>query len=140
MTEISDLKHRALPAPTLETEPYWEALKQHRLVIPRCRACGGWHFYPKPACPHCGSGDWEWTEASGNATIYSYSTVHRPPSDAFKDEVPYTVLIVELAEGPHMMSQLVGADANAVRIGTSLRLAFAACSDGTLPVFEPAKT
>ena len=41
MTEISDLKHRALPAPTLETEPYWDALKQHRLVIPRCRACGG---------------------------------------------------------------------------------------------------
>jgi uncharacterized OB-fold protein len=136
MTDISDFKDRSLPAPSPETEPFWEGLKAERLLIPRCRACGGWHFYPKPACPHCGSADLAWAEASGDAAVYSFSTVHRAPSAAFKDEVPYTVLIVALAEGPHMMSRLVNADPETVEIGAPLRLAFAPCGEGYLPVFE----
>ena len=109
----------------------------NRFMLPRCEDCGKFHFYPKPACPHCGSARLAWAEASGRGEVYSHSTVYRAPSPAFKTELPYVVAIVKTDEGPHLLSRVVGVAAEAVRIGLRLRVRLEQRPDGTaLPVFE----
>ena len=106
--------------------------------MPRCNDCGKYHFYPHPLCPHCSSAKLEWVEVSGRGKLYSYTVVHRAPSKAFADEVPYVVAVVELEEGPRLMSNLKGCAPEAAKIGMSLKVAFRKLSESvTLPVFEP---
>ena len=108
-----------------------------RFALPRCEDCGKFHFYPKPACPHCGGVQLAWAEASGRGEVYSHSTVYRAPSPAFKTELPYVIAIVKTDEGPHLLSRVVGVAAEAVRIGLRLRVRLEQRPDGTaLPVFE----
>lgn len=131
------MSERPLPVPTLETEPYWDGLKAGRLLIPACEDCGKHHFYPRPLCPFCGSERLQWTPVSGQGTVYSHTTVHRAPSPAFADEVPYVVAIVALAEGPHMMSRLVDVAPDGTFVGKPVELRLEPHVDGALPVFEP---
>ena len=104
-----------------------------KFVLPRCADCGQFHFYPRPACPGCGGANLAWAEASGKGEVYSYSTVHRAPSEAFKADVPYVVAIVKTDEGPHLLSRIVGVAPEAVKIGIRLR----ARMENGLPVFGP---
>ena len=104
-----------------------------KFVLPRCGDCGKFYFYPRPACPHCQGLKLAWAEASGKGEVYSHSTVHRAPSEAFKGDVPYVIAIVKTDEGPHLLSRVVGVAPEAVKIGMRLKL-----KPGTpLPVFEP---
>lgn len=129
---------RPRPNPDALTRPYWEAAKAHRLDLPRCDACGQWHFYPRSLCPHCGSNAITWATASGRGTVYSATQVQRAPSPAFADKVPYAVAVIALEEGPHLMSSVVNCDAAAVHIGQRVRATFLDLDDDTtLPVFEP---
>ena len=89
-----------LPTPDLETQPYWDAARDRRLLIKRCNACDRAHFYPRPFCPHCWSDDVEWEQASGRATLYTYSIVHRNDLPPFNERVPYVAAVVDLEEGP----------------------------------------
>jgi uncharacterized OB-fold protein len=127
-----------LPSPDAETQPYWDAAKEHRLLIKRCTACGRAHFYPRPFCPHCWSEAVEWEEASGEATLYTFSIVRRNDLPPFKDRVPYVIAVVELAEGVRMLSNLVEVDAADVAIGMALTVTWQDDGDFTLPVFQPA--
>ena len=104
-----------------------------RFTLPRCESCGAFHFYPRPACPKCGGARLAWAEPSGRGEVYSHSTVHRAPSAAFKDEVPYVVAIVKTDEGPHLLSRVVGVAPDKVTIGMRLKVK----AGGGLPVFEP---
>jgi len=108
-----------------------------RFTLPRCSDCGKFHFYPRPACPHCAGVRLVWAEASGRGAVYSHSTVHRAPSPAFKDEVPYVVAIVKSDEGPHLLSRIVGTDPGRVRIGMRVRAKMQIHGEIALPVFEP---
>jgi uncharacterized protein len=127
-----------IPFPDPLTEPYWKAAAKNRFVLPRCEDCGSRHFYPRPACPHCGSARITWVEASGRGTVYSYSVVHRAPSAAFADEVPYVIAVVATEEGPHLLSRIVEIEPAAVRIGLRVRVSFDRLNDGAaLPVFSP---
>jgi hypothetical protein len=109
-----------------------------RFMLPRCEACGRFHFYPRPACPHCGGARIGWAEASGRGAVYSYSAVHRAPGPEFRDQVPYVVAIVKTDEGPHLLSRVVGAPPESDRIGMRLRVRMEKVSGAiTLPVFEP---
>lgn len=105
------------------------------LRLPRCRDCAAFHFYPRSRCPHCGSADLDWQPVSGAGTVYSYTVVQRAPAPAFADEVPYVVAIVALAEGPHLMSRIVGVPPDAVRIGMAVRARYDHPRKN--PVFEP---
>lgn len=135
MSEVID---RPVPVPDAATGPYWAAAQEGRLVMPRCADCGKYHFYPHPLCPHCSSAKLEWTTVSGRGTLYSYTVVHRAPSPAFAAEVPYVVAVVELAEGPRLMSNLAGCAPEAASIGMPLQVAFRKLSESvTLPVFKP---
>jgi len=129
---------RPTPIPDPLTEPYWQAVAAEKFVLPRCAACGRWHFYPRPACPHCGDTAIAWTAASGRGTVYSHSVVHRAPSPAFAEDVPYVIAVIATDEGPHLLSRVVEIDPAAVRIGMRVRVRFGRAGDGpVLPLFAP---
>ena len=129
---------RRLPTPDAATGPYWAAAREERLVMPHCGDCGHYHFYPKTLCPKCSSAQLEWKQCSGNAVVYSFTVIHRAPSPAFAALVPYVVATVKLAEGPHLMTNVIGCAPDAVRIGMPVRVVFRKMSDDiTLPMFEP---
>jgi hypothetical protein len=127
------------------TAPYWEAAAEGRLLIRRCRAegCGAAHHYPREFCPYCWSEEVDWEEASGRATLYTWSVVHRNDLPPFGDRVPYVAAVVELAEGPRMMTEIAGCPPERLRVGMELRVAFRAgvrTVDGgasAVPVFGP---
>ncbi|TMA35093.1 MAG: Zn-ribbon domain-containing OB-fold protein [Deltaproteobacteria bacterium] len=129
-----------VPVPTPETRPYWEAARRHALELPRCRTCGDCFFYPRAACPRCLSGDLEWVRASGRGTLHTFTVVHRGLRD-FPLGTPYVIAIVELAEGPRLMTNLVGVepDPACLRIGMPVEVVFEDVSaEVALPRFRPA--
>jgi uncharacterized OB-fold protein len=125
-----------LPRPTALSKPHWEGCREGVLRVQRCRDCGHYVFIPQPCCTSCLGEDLEWVESSGRGTLYSYTVVHRPQQPSF--EVPYTVVIVELEEGWHMLSNLVDCEADEVEIGMPLEVVYREMSDEiTLPLFRP---
>lgn len=108
---------KPLPIIDPDTAAYWRAARDHRLLIKRCADCGRCHFYPRELCPHCHSDAVEWIEAKGLGTIYSYTIARRPAGPAFKADAPYVIAIVELDEGPRMMTNIIGSPPDSVRIG-----------------------
>ncbi|GIU87498.1 MAG: hypothetical protein KatS3mg009_2013 [Acidimicrobiia bacterium] len=130
-----------LPTPDAETQPFWDACREGRFLLRHCGACGRHHHYPRPFCPFCWSEDVTWTEASGRATLYTYSVVRQNDLPPFPERVPYVAAIVELAEGPRVMTNLEGVEPEAIEIGMDLEVDFRPISDDvTIPVFRPAGT
>ena len=122
------------PTP-LQPNAYWEAIRPLGFALPCCEACGKFHFYPRPACPHCGATSIASRPVSGRGTLYSHSVVYRAPSEQLKKNVPYIVAIVATDEGPHLMTRLVNVAPDDARIGMRLRVRWDAASPE--PLFEP---
>ena len=119
------------------TRPFWDATADGWLLIRRCRACAKAHHYPREFCPHCWSEDVEWERASGRATLYTWSVVHRNDLPPFDGRVPYTAAVVDLAEGPRMMTEVVGCPESELSIGMELVVAFKAGEGAEMiPVFR----
>jgi len=118
------------PAADAALEPYWAAAREGRLLLKRCGACGKVHYYPRPLCPFCMSGDTEWLEATGDGTLYSWSVERRA-------NPPYAIAFVALREGPTLMTNIVDCDLDALSIGQPVRLAFETRDDQPVPVFRP---
>lgn len=128
-----------LPAVDPESRPFWEAAKAHRLRLPRCTACGKFHFYPRSFCVHCHHRHIEWADVSGRGTVYSYYVAHRPAHPAFQDRVPYVVALVDLEEGPRMLTNIVDCPPEQVRIGMPVEVVFRDVTEEiSLPCFRPA--
>ncbi|MFJ7334744.1 Zn-ribbon domain-containing OB-fold protein [Streptomyces sp. NPDC101110] len=128
-----------LPEPDAFTRTYWDACAEGRLLIRRCGACGRAHHYPREFCPHCWSEDVSWETAGGRATLYTWSVVHRNDLPPFRDRVPYVAAVVQLAEGPRMMTEIVGTEAHRAGAGPELSDGVdleAVFRDG-IPVFRP---
>ena len=124
-----------LPQPTQLSKPYWEACREGRLTVQRCKSCDGYVFIPQHCCGTCLSEDLEWVESSGKGTLYSFTTVYRPQQPTF--EVPYTVIVVELEEGYYMLSNLIGVEPDEIKIGTPLEVFFEERSEEiSLPFFR----
>ena len=120
--------------------PFWEALKQHQFLLHRCRRCGT-HYWPMTFCPRHDDGvleDMEWMPTSGRGTIFSYGITHRATSPAFKSEVPYATILVELAEGPIFPTRLAGKAPADLRIGMAVEIAYQDVPETgmTLPLFK----
>lgn len=127
---------KALPTPSPLSAPYWQACREGRLLVQRCTACGRHQFYPRAICTQCVSEKLAWSEASGRGRVKSFTVIRRAVSAAYEPEVPYVVALIELAEGPTLMSNVVGCAPEAVRIGAAVRVRFDAWSaDVSLPVF-----
>jgi uncharacterized OB-fold protein len=130
--------NKPLPAVTLETAPYWDAARRHELHIQRCAACGQHQFYPRIYCAQCFSDRVEWIKTSGRATVTTFTIVRRPVSPAFADDVPYVVALVTLAEGPTMMTNIVGCAPEKVAIGMPVEVTFEDWTEEiSIPKFKP---
>jgi len=128
-----------LPSPDPDTQPYWDATREGRLLIKRCATCGAAHHYPRPFCPVCWSDAVEWEEASGRAVLYTWSVVRQNDLPPFAERVPYVAAVVGLAEGPRMLTNVVDCDADELRVGLPLQVAYRDLDDEfTIPVFVPA--
>jgi uncharacterized OB-fold protein len=125
----------------IEAKPFWEGCARGELLLQRCLDCGAVRHPPSPICRDCLSSRQEWVPASGNATLYTFVVVHHAFHAAFDEEVPYVVAVVELEEGPHMLSNVVDVPPEWVEIGMPLRVCFDRVSDEvTLPKFRPVQS
>ena len=124
---------RPYPEPDGETQPFWDGIAEGRLRIQRCTACGRYVFYPRSVCPFCMAAELEWVDASGRGTVHSFSVVHRAPP-GFADDAPFAVVLVDLAEGPRLMTRLIDVNAHEMKIGMAVELAVA--GDPPLPYFK----
>ena len=136
---MSDHSKKPLPAPDELSQPFWEAAKQHRLVIQRCQDCGYFNHPPRPACDACQSQQLQFEPVSGRGTIYSFTVMHQPNIAGFEDQIPYVNIFVELEEQPllFMVSNLSGSEKDKVRIGGRVEVHFEDVNDEiTLPQFR----
>lgn len=132
MTMFVQTRVAPQPARTPESNGFWDAARNGRLLLGRCAACGEMHYYPRSICPFCFSDDVAPTEASGQGTIYSFSVMRRA-------ETPYVIAYVTLDEGPTMMTNIVNCDADAIAVGQRVKLTFQNTEGGeSLAVFTPA--
>jgi uncharacterized OB-fold protein len=129
---------RPRPHPTEISRPYWEACARHELLLQWCVACGKPQFYPRSVCVRCGGSELEWRRASGRATVYTFSVVHRAPDASLP--TPYIVALVDLEEGVRMMTNVVECDPADARIGMAVEVTFDDLGDGmSVPLFRPAR-
>ena len=132
---------KPIPVPDNISQAFWEGSKAHKLLLQRCSDCGAYQSFPQSCCRKCLSENSEWTEASGKGKIYSFTVVHRPPSHTFEEDVPYVVAIVELDEGPRIMSNIIKTDPGNIRVDMPVEVIFDDISPAiSLPKFRPLKS
>lgn len=131
---MSDQSMRPLPQPTALSAMHWEGALEERLMVQKCGDCQTFVFTPKRACPHCFSANLSWTQSSGRGTIYSYTVIHRAPHPAF--QVPYCAAVVELEEGWHMLTNIVGTPMDAIAVGAPVEVSFETFGKIALPCFR----
>ncbi len=130
---------KPLPVPTPETEPFWKAARDHRLSLPKCTDCAMVRFPPSGHCPACGSPAHEWVDLSGAGKVFSFVTYQRLYNKGWENELPYVVAVIELAEGPRILSTLTGIEPEDVVCDMAVKVVFDdVTQDVTLPKFTPA--
>ena len=130
---------KPLPEPTEVTKPFWEAARQHTLLLQRSRKTGRFIYYPRSVSPFGPDDELEWEQVSGRGTVYSYTVARRPTSPQWANEGPLIIAIVELEEGPHLTANLRDIDPDAVRIGMAVEAVFEDVTpEVTLVQFGPA--
>lgn len=130
-----------LPVPGVITRPFWDGLKEHRLLVQRCRAGGCLVHYPREFCPVCYSADLEWEEMSGRGRVHAFTVVHRAAHPVFQQEkAPYVFALIRLDEGPMLTSNVEGIDPDDVEIEMPVEVYFDDVTpEVTLPKFRPAR-
>jgi len=129
---------KPIPVPSHESRPFWEALRGHKLAMPKCNQCGHRWFPPTLLCPSCRSADVTWEPVSGRGKVFSFVTFHRTYHKGFTDERPYCVAVIALDEGPRMISNVVGIAPGDVRCDMSVEVVFEDITEtATLAKFRP---
>lgn len=116
-TGYDSLPDKPRPLTTPANEPYWQGLREHRLLVQRCGGCGKLRHYPRPMCDACYSMNYDWQAIDGRGTVYSWAVTHHPFHPAFKREVPYVTVTAELGHGIRLQAPLVDNDADTLSIG-----------------------
>ena len=133
------MSERPLPAITPETRHFWEGTRSGELRLQKCLACAHVYFPPRPFCPRCASRQVAVVRASGRATLYSY-VIHHRPAPGFAP--PYSIAVVQLEEGPRLMTNIVDVEQTpeALQLDMPLEVVFQRMSDDiALPLFRPSK-
>ena len=130
---------RPVPVPTPETAHYWEGTARGELLVQRCRLCSSTYFPPQPFCPACSNDDVEVVRASGRGTLHGYVITHRA-APGF--EAPYVIAVVELEEGPRLLTNLLGVEPDpvALELDAPVEVVFEPVGDIVLPMFRPRTT
>ena len=128
---------KPVPEPNRDSQPYWDGLAAHRLVLQRCAACRVVRHYPRPVCDRCYALDCDWVEVSGRGSLHSWTVAHHAFHPGFKRELPYTLVTVDLDEGVRMQAPLIDPDSGPLAIGDALEIAYEDVSATlTLPRFR----
>ena len=118
------------PPVTPESQAFWDASAQGKLLIKKCPVCGKFHWYPRDPCPFCDSPVTDWVEASGKGTIYTHSFYARAKE-------PYIAAYVTLDEGPTMFTNIVDCNPATVKIGQKVEVTFKKTPEGfSVPMFK----
>lgn len=137
---MASLPQIPLPEPTELSRPFWEAANESRLILQRCDVCAHYRWTPQILCTHCQAEPFTWTEISGRGRLYSFTIVHRAPTAGF--EVPFVLAVVELEEGPLMLTQIVESPREALAVDAPVEIAFTRANDDinlyTFRLAEPA--
>jgi uncharacterized protein len=136
---------KPIPVPDEASAPFFDGALQGRLMLLQCRACATFSSplayigVPMRArCVNCFAGELEWARSSGRATLYSFALMHQLYDEAFADEIPYNIAVVETEEGVRLTSQVVGCRNDRLQIGMPLEVTFERLSDDVaIPKFRP---
>lgn len=138
MPDSTTPRPKPLPIVTDANRPFWEGCRQGKLLLQHCDQCQRYQFYPRLYCMHCGSTALDWAEASGRGAVYSYTIIHQNKSPEFVNDTPYNLAIVQLVEGPRMLSNIVEIDPANLRVDLPVTVVFDAVNDSiSLPRFRP---
>ena len=132
MSDVSERPTtRRIPAPSQnsESKPFWDAAKEGKFLIKRCKACGEPHWYPRTICPFCHSSDTSWQESKGEGVIYTFSVMRR------NTPVPYAIGYVTLDEGVSLLTNFIDCDFDALKIGQRVKIKWSGTGEGNPPVF-----
>lgn len=125
------------PSSNPDTETYWQATREGRLLFQRCRCCGEAVFHPRPACPYCLSDELAWEQSKGKGEIYSFTTQYAPLYQTGQAFEPRHLGIISLDEGFHMFAEITGKGEGSFGVGKKVQVWFDERADGvTLPKFE----
>ena len=128
---------KPLPVIAKWNAPYWQAAKRHEFVAQQCRNCGYIHLPPGPVCTNCLSADQDWVPLSGRGTIYSYGVYYQRWHEGFADDIPYNVALIDLEEGPQIISQIMGCENDELDCGLAVEVVFEdVTSEVSLPKFR----
>ncbi len=132
------LSSKPLPRITPDNAPFWDGCRRHVLMLPWCEDCDRAHFPPGPVCPYCFGDCIAWRQASGRGTVSTWVVVHREWFPAFRDDLPYNVVQVELEEGVRLTANVVDLSNEALRVGLPVEVVFDDVGETiTLPRFRP---
>lgn len=123
---------RPLPTPTDLTRPFWDGLAGHELRLQKCGGCGHLRNPIATVCPECLAAEYDWVPLSGRGTVFATIVFHQVYHQAFADEVPYNVSVVELDEGPRLLSNVVGRPPGEVRVGDRVGVVFTELESGVV--------
>lgn len=130
---------KPLPRPAAESQPFWDGAREHKLMIQKCADCGKFWFPPSVHCVHCLSRNFSWEEVSGKGKVFSFVVFERLYHKGWEGEVPYAVAVIELDEGPRLLSGITGIAPHDVRCDMAVKVVFDDVTDEvTLPKFAPA--
>lgn len=136
---MTDDLFAVLPQPTAASQPFWDACEREQLMLPCCEACGKLFYYPRIHCPHCSSRALDWQRLAGRGRVFSFTHVAVSfHGAAWDSQLPYTVVLVTLEEGPQMLTRLIGEDRAAVRSGDLVMFVFPRIGGRRLPMVRRA--
>ena len=118
------MNQKPLPEVKAFSAPYWSAAREGRFVIQHCKACGAFIFYPRPVCPECFGGEFDWAQASGEGEVLTYSVVYQAPYPAYAPNTPYILAVIKLKEGPQMMANVLNCPTKGIKVGLKVRVCF----------------
>lgn len=119
-------------------EPFWQGARQHEILLRRCDDCAAWQWPPRPMCAACYGTNFSWVESEGEeGQVYTYAITRRAFHPAFKELLPYILVVVEVAPGVRMLGNLLHAEPEDVRVGMRVSVEFLDQPDGTLICWRP---
>ena len=138
---MSERDQKPLPRIDEVNRPYWEAAKRHELLLQKCQECGHYRYPLGETCPSCLSDRLEWVKVSGRGSVYTWTVFHQVYHPAFKEDVPYAVVAVELEEEPTIITNLVDCKIEYLKVGMPVEVVFdEVTAEVTLPKFRPVRS
>jgi uncharacterized OB-fold protein len=144
MTESTTMPayEKPLPAPDLDTQPFWDYCKQHELRAQRCSACGTFRWPPRGLCPECHSWDYEWVKLPDTGKVYSFVVPHYVSVPAFQPDAPYVIAHITIDgtdERVRITSNVIDIPWEEVKVGMPVHVVWEDVTpEFTLPKFRPA--